>query len=283
MSSQPIQSAPAFPARAPSGEFAEEAFRLHKTRRVSQASDTSVLEVIAEEVPVTLVYNDTPHATFLTTPVDLADFARGFSLTDGIVHHADEIADITVFNGADGIEVQLYIAPLRYGALQDHRHKLLSKGKHGLSGIRRMIRPVLSPALFTESAVHDAYNQLPKLQLLNLALGSLQATGITRASGEVLVLREDVRRHNAFDKAAGAAMTLGGPFRDCFAILTGSPSFDMVEKAAWIGLPMIVGQSAPSSLAIKTAEDLGVTLCSFSRSDRLSVYCHPERIVGIKF
>ena len=266
-----------------SSEFAEEAFRLHKTRRVSAASDTSVLEVIAEEVPVTLIYNEMPHATFLTTPVDLADFARGFSLTDGIVQHLDEIADISVFNGADGIEVRLYIAPLRFGALQDHRHKLLNSGKHGLSGVRRVIRPVISASLFTEAAVHEAYTQLPKLQLLNLALGSLQATGITRASGEIVAVREDIRRHNAFDKAAGAALKLGNPFRDCFAILTGNCSFDMVEKAAFIGLPMIVGLAAPSSLAIKTAEDLGVTICSFSRSERLSVYCHAERIVGVNF
>ena len=283
--SRTIQNAPIAAAQGSVmlAEFAEEAFRLHKTRRVSTASDTNVLEVIAEEVPVTLIYNGTPHATFLTTPVDLADFARGFSLTDGIVHHLDEIADVSIFHSSDGIEVHIYIAPLRYGALQDHRHKLLSNGRHGLSGVRRTIRPVLSAALFSEAAVHEAYTQLPKLQLLNLALGSLQATGITRSDGEIVVVREDIRRHNAFDKAAGAALKLGSSFRDCFAILTGNCSFDMVEKAAWIGLPMIVGLAAPSSLAIKTALDLGVTLCSFSRSERLSVYCHAERITGVRF
>lgn len=261
-------------------EFAEEAFRLHKTRRLSNAVDTSVLEVIAEEVPVTLIYNDLAHATFLMTPVDLVDFARGFSLTDGIVHHADEIADISVFVGQDGIEVRIFIAPLRFGALQDHRHKLLSKGRHGLSGVRRVIRPVISSALFTEAAVAAAYAELPKLQVLNMALGSLQATGLASINGDVKVVREDVRRHNAFDKAAGIAMAEGVSFRECFAILTGTCSFDMVEKAAWIGLPMIVGQAAPSSLAIQTAQDLGVTLCAFSRSERLSIYCHAERISG---
>ena len=261
-------------------EFAEGAFRLHKTRRLSNAVDTSVLEVIAEEVPVTLVYNDMPHATFLMTPVDLADFARGFSLTDGIVHHADEIADVSVFVGQDGIEVRIFIAPLRFGALQDHRHKLLTKGKHGLSGVRRVIRPVISSALFTEAAISRAYAELPKLQVLNLALGSLQATGLAEMCGAVSVVREDVRRHNAFDKAAGMAMSEGISLRNCFAILTGTCSFDMVQKAAWIGLPMIVGLAAPSSLAIETAQDLGVTLCSFSRSERLSIYCHAERITG---
>lgn len=277
-----MQPAP-LPDRQTASELAEEAFRLHKTRRVSPASDTSVLEVIAEEVPVTLVYNELPHATFLMTPVDLADFARGFSLTDGIVQQLDEIADVQIFPGEDGIEVRLYISPLRFGALLDHRHKLLGSGRHGLSGVRRAMRPVLSSALFTEGAVHEAFLQQPRLQLLNLALGSLQATGIARASGEIVAVREDIRRHNAFDKAAGAAKLLGVQFRECFAILTGGCSFDMVEKAAFIGLPMIVGQAPPSSLAVQTAQDLGVALCSYSKSDRLSIYCHPERVVGLKF
>lgn len=270
-------------SKAPSAEFAEEAFRLHKTRRVDTAIDTTVIEPVAEEVPVTLFYNDLAHATFLTTPVDLIDFARGFSLTDGIIHHQDEIADISVFNRADGIEIQIYIAPLRFGALQDHRHRVLFNGRHGLSGIRRAIRPVTSPTFFTEHVIQAAFEQLPKLQLLNLALGSLQATGFARADGKISVLREDIRRHNAFDKAAGAAMTRDFPFKECFAVLTSNCSFDMVEKAASIGLPMIVGQSAPSSLAIKTAEDLGVTICSFSRNDRLTVFCHPDRILGPGF
>ena len=261
-------------------EQAEAAFCLHKTRRLSDAVDTSVLEVIAKEVPVTLVYNGMPHATFLATPVDLIDFARGFSLTDGIVQHLDEIADIAVFHGPDGIEVQLYIAPNRFGALQDHRHKVLSTGRHGLSGVRRAIRPVISASLFSEAAVCDAYRQLPRLQDLNSAIGSLEATGFATRSGALTLVREDIRRHNAFDKAAGAAMADGGNFRDLFAILTGNCSFDMVEKAASIGLPMVVGQAAPSSLAISTADEIGVTLCSFSRSGRLSIYCHAERIIG---
>ncbi len=264
-------------------ELAEEAFCLHKTRRINGLSDTTIIEPIAEEVPVTLFYNDLAHATFLTTPVDLIDFGRGFSLTDGIVQSADEIADISVFNRTDGIELRLFIAPSRFGALQDHRHKVLSKGKHGLSGIRRVIRPISSQSFFTEQAVQAAFNQLPKLQLLNLALGSLQATGFASADGKLALVREDIRRHNAMDKAAGAALAQGLSFKDCFAIITSNCSFDMVEKAASIGLPMIVGQAAPSSLAVKTAEELGVTICSFSRAERLTIYCQPDRVLGLDF
>ena len=264
-------------------EFAEGAFRLHKTRRLSHAVDTSILEVVAEEVPVTLIYNDLAHATFLTTPVDLVDFARGFSLTDGIVHHRDEIADISIFVGEDGFEARLYIAPSRFGVLQETRHKILTRGRHGLSGVRRAIRRLPYDSFFSEAAISAAYQELPKLQVLNMALGSLQATGFANASGKLLEVREDIRRHNAFDKAAGAIMTSGHVFRECFAIITSNCSFDMVEKAASIGVPMIVGQSSPSSLAIRTAEDLGLTLCSFSRTERLSIYCHPERVAGTVF
>ena len=218
-------------------EFAEEAFRLHKTRRLSHAVDTTILEVIAEEVPVTLYYNDLAHATFLATPVDLVDFARGFSLTEGIVHQSGEIADISVFNSEDGIEVRLYIAPVRFGALQDHRHKILTKGRHGLSGVRRVIRRVPYAALFSEQAVGRAFNHLPKLQVLNLALGSLQATGFAQHNGDLLTVREDIRRHNAFDKAAGVVLADGHSFKECFAIITSNCSFDMVEKAASVGVP----------------------------------------------
>jgi FdhD protein len=110
--------------------------------------------------------------------------------------------------------------------------------------------------------------------------GGLHATGLFTPQGELLLAREDVGRHNAMDKVIGRALSDGlVPLGERVLCVSGRLSFELVQKAAVAGAPILVGVGAPSSLAISLAEDRGLTLCGFARGIRVNVYTHPRRIV----
>ena len=260
-------------------------------RRITAAGSEALDEVVAEEVAVALVYNGIGHAVMMATPCDLEDFARGFSLTEHIVEQPSEIFDIEVEPVGRGIEVRLEIASQRLAGLQARRRSLAGRTGCGLCGVDSLeaaLRPVpvsTGQGPVSRAAIERAMAALPTWQRINRLNGATHAAGWAAADGELVLVREDVGRHNALDKLGGALarsdyMGAGVAQPGGFVVVTSRCSYEMVQKAAALGAVAIAAVSAPTSLAIETAEQAGIALVAFVRDDRLTVYAHAERIVA---
>lgn len=255
-------------------------------RRLTAAGGEMLDEIVAEEVAVAVVYNGISHAVMMATPCDLEDFARGFSLTEGIVEKASEIHDIEVEPVGRGIEVRLKIAAQRMAGLQARRRNLAGRTGCGLCGVDSLdaaLRPVpASPAGGTVSraAIERAMASLPGLQRINRTNGATHAAGWAAADGTLVLVREDIGRHNALDKLGGALAAAAVPREGGFVVVTSRCSYEMVQKAAAIGAVAVAAVSAPTSLAIETAEQAGIALVAFVRDDRLTIYANAQRIVS---
>lgn len=255
-------------------------------RRLTAGSSETLDETVAEEVAVALVYNGISHAVMMATPCDLEDLARGFTLTERIVERPSEIYDIEVEPVGRGIEVRLEIAAQRIAGLQERRRSLAGRTGCGLCGVdsldaaMRSIPAVPDPRPVARLSIERAMAGLPEHQKINRANSATHAAGWASADGTLVAVREDVGRHNALDKLAGALARSGGAAPGGFVVVTSRCSYEMVQKAAAIGASAIAAVSAPTSLAIETAEQAGIALAAFVRDERLTVYAHAERIVA---
>ena len=260
-----------------------------QARPVSAAGAAQRDEIVADDVAVGLVYNGISHAVMMATPCDLEDFARGFSLTEHIVEKPSEIYDIEVEDrriesGGRGIEVNLEIASQRMAVLQERRRSMSGRTGCGLCGVDSLeaaLRPVpatRATAPVSRAAITRAMAALPGEQRINKDNGATHAAGWARADGSLLLVREDVGRHNALDKLAGALAKMDRGGDGGFVVVTSRCSYEMVQKAAAIDAAAIAAVSAPTSLAIQTAEQAGLALVAFVRDNRLTVYAHGERI-----
>jgi FdhD protein len=239
---------------------------------------------LIEEVPVALIYNGISHAVMLASPSDLADFALGFSLSEGIVETPDELLEVETVPACDGIEVRLTITARRFAGLKDRRRTLVGRTGCGLCGVESLaeaMRPL--PELadrspLTLAAIRRALDSLAPLQRLNRMAGAVHAAAWAEADGTILHLAEDVGRHNAFDKVIGAMAVLPGGRPPGFALLTSRLSYELVQKAATAGISALVAISAPTALAVEAATRAGICIVALARADSVSVYAHPERI-----
>ncbi|SOZ15330.1 formate dehydrogenase formation protein [Cupriavidus taiwanensis] len=239
---------------------------------------------VAEEVPVALEYNGISHAVMLATPADLEDFALGFSLSEGIVARASDVYDIEVDTRAHGIAVQLEIASEAFMRLKDRRRTLAGRTGCGLCGtesleqVMRAPAPVHSTASFHTDVIQAAFVQLQLRQALQRHTGATHAAAWLRADGHVSLVREDVGRHNALDKLAGALARSGEDIAGGAVLVTSRASYEMVLKTAAIGAGMLAAVSAPTALAVRLAEQSNVTLAGFVRAGAHVVYAHPQRL-----
>lgn len=240
---------------------------------------------VAEEVPVSLVYNMRPHVVMMATPADLEDFATGFTLTEGIVEKAGQIVRLEVVRHAQGIEVQLEIAPDAADQLKSRGRSLIGRTGCGLCGVEsiqdalRELKPVSDGPRISLDALWRAEAQLPGLQLWNRETGSMHAAAWVGADGVPGVVREDVGRHNALDKVIGALARAGKDPADGFVVLTSRASYELVQKAVSAGVRLIAAVSRPTGLAIRLAEATGLTLVALLRGSSANVYAHGERLI----
>jgi FdhD protein len=241
-------------------------------------------EVLAEEIPVGFTYNGEAHAVMLASPCDLEDFARGFTLTQGIVESVSEIESITVGTSLAGIECALRIPAERASALRPDARRLAGVSACGLCGVRELEDAVRWPGAVTAArkisarALHLACAGLRVGQRLFEATGATHAAAFANTTGEVLYLREDVGRHNALDKLVGALAAANCDARQGFIVVTSRASVEMVQKAARAGVGVLAAVSAPTALAVTLADSVGLTLLGFVRDGRHTVYTHPSRI-----
>ena len=235
---------------------------------------------LVRETPVALVYNGISHAVMMASPVDLEDFALGFSLTEGILEHPDELYDLTLHQEADGIALHLDIASQRMAELRQRRRSLSGKTGCGLCGaesLEQAIRPIprVSPPQLDDATVQHALSRLRDHQPAQSATGASHGAAWCDEDGEVLIAREDVGRHNALDKMIGALARQRTNRQDGFALVSSRASYEMVHKCASAGIGALVAVSAATSLAVEQARAADLLLIGFARPGRHLVYHRP--------
>jgi formate dehydrogenase accessory protein FdhD len=241
-------------------------------------------EAVAEEVPVAMVYNGLSHVVMMASPTDLEDFALGFSLTEGIIQSKSELTDCEIQRAGEGIEARIEISSRAFFHLKEHRRALQGRTGCGLCGVESLDQalrdlPKLNSALtVTPRAIHRALDALPALQGLNRITHALHAAAFCTPDGEIVGVREDVGRHNAFDKLIGALTKDGVDTGSGFAVITSRCSFEMAQKAISAGIPVLAAVSAPTHLAIKLAESYDLTLLALARSDSMKLFTGARRI-----
>ena len=239
---------------------------------------------VAEEVPVALEYNGVSHAVMLASPADLEDFAFGFTLTEGIVDDASQILDLELTADARGQTLHVGITAACFARLKDKRRSLAGRTGCGLCGADSLAhaihppRPVQGNRCFEASAVARALAGLRDKQLLRDVTGATHAAAWCSAAGDIVLLREDLGRHNALDKLIGALQRGRIDAGTGFIVVTSRASYVMVHKTAVAGVALLAAVSGVTSLAIDVAQAAGVALLGFARGEDVSVYSHAERV-----
>ena len=241
--------------------------------------------MVPEETPIALSYAGTTHAVMMASPADLEDFALGFSLTEGIIAKPDEVDAITVEEVGAGIDIQIRLKDSANTRFEARRRRLAGPVGCGLCGIESIdeaMRSVdrVSAATLKLSAdeIVKAVKLLSSEQVLHAETGAVHAAGFYMPGDGIVAAREDVGRHNALDKLAGALALASVDGASGAVVVTSRVSVEMVQKTAAIGSPFVIAVSAPTALAIRTAEQAGMTLVALVRGCEFDVFTHPERL-----
>ena len=241
--------------------------------------------IVPEEVPIAFSYGGSTHAVMMGTPADLEDFALGFSLTEGIVTSLDQVLSIECLEGEQGIDVQVTL-------VDDVADKLTARRRHmagpvgcglcGIESIEQAVRPVPDVADAALGLSHDevvkAVALLNESQPLHRETRAVHGAGFYLPETGLVAVREDVGRHNALDKLCGAVVRAGCRPGEGAVVVTSRLSVEMVQKAAILGSPILIAISAPTALAIRTAEAAGMTLIALVRGDDFEIFTHAHRI-----
>ena len=239
---------------------------------------------LAEETAIALVYHGATHAVMMATPDDLADFALGFSLAEGLVDTVHDLEALEVVHHAQGIELRMRLAD-RCAERPRRRLRHLAGpvgcGLCGLQSLEEVFRPAPPVGAGVPMAAGEvtlAMAALVRGQRLNATVRAAHAAGFWRPGQGMLALREDVGRHNALDKLAGALAHACRRGADGAVVLSSRVSIEMVQKAARLGASIIIAASAPTALAVRVAQGCGITLIGAARGDGFELFSAPHRI-----
>jgi FdhD protein len=249
----------------------------------SDGRRTKGVRAVPDEVAVALVHDASTTAVMMATPQDLEDFALGFSLTEGLVENPRQITRIEKVETDLGIEMRMWLSDETGAALAARRRRLAGPTGCGLCGIDSLEEAMRPPAridadLRLQAAdIGLAIRAVADGQALGATTRAVHAAGFWRPEVGLVEVREDVGRHNALDKLAGALAKRSTTGAGA-VVLTSRVSVEMVQKTAAIGAPVIIAVSAPTALAIRTADAAGITLVAVARDDGFEVFSHTERI-----
>ena len=240
--------------------------------------------IIPEETAIALTYNGGTYAVMMATPRDLEDFAIGFSLSEGIIQSPADIDSLDIVDLDDGVELRMWLAQSRADRLSERRRHIAGPtgcGLCGIDSIAEAVRPAATVAhgrSFSPREIMTAMQSIPPLQPINIETRAVHAAAFWTPARGIAALREDVGRHNALDKLAGALAHQQLAASEGMVLLTSRVSVEMVQKAAAMGAPLMVAVSAPTALAVRMAEAAGITLAAIARADGFEIFTHPERI-----
>ncbi|HXS25099.1 MAG TPA: formate dehydrogenase accessory sulfurtransferase FdhD [Gemmatimonadales bacterium] len=244
------------------------------------------VETVAEETPVTIVYNGIPHVVMMATPQDLEDFALGFSITEELIGSPADLHKVECIRYSQGIEIQATVSSACAEVIATRTRRLTGRTGCGICGadsvaaVLKELHPVNGTGSIREVALQAALESLTSHQALNAAAGAVHAAAWAVLDGSIQLVREDVGRHNALDKLIGALLRQGTDPGSGFVVVTSRASFEMVQKTTVLGAPLMAAVSGPTGLAIRIAQQAGLTLVGFARGDRHTVYTHPHRLTS---
>lgn len=265
---------------------AERSFRSVVRTAVRRGSASTGQRAVPQEVPVAFSYGGSTHAVMMASPSDLADFAVGFSLTEGIIASSSEIRAIEVVEAGQGFDVQIDLRDDKADALRVRRRHMAGPVGCGLCGIESIDQavravPDLSAATLSVDGqvIVAAMDALHGAQSLNRETRAVHGAGFYKQGEGLIAAREDVGRHNALDKLAGAVLNTGLSAGAGLVVVTSRLSVEMVQKTAILGSPVLAAISAPTALAIETAEVAGITLVALVRGEDFEIFTRADRIV----
>jgi FdhD protein len=241
---------------------------------------------IPEETAVALTFNTASYAVMMATPQDLEDFAVGFALTEGVISSIEAIEGIDIVEEEIGIELRIWLKAPQAVEFLGRRRKMAGPTGCGLCGVESLVEAMRPPPavgeglVFMPSQIMSAVDSLFPLQVLNHETRAVHAAGFWDPERGLVAVREDVGRHNALDKLAGALARNNSTARQGLVVLTSRVSIEMVQKSAAIGAPIIAAVSAPTALAVRMADYCGMTLVAIARKDGFEVFTHPHRVKG---
>ena len=245
----------------------------------------TVSDWVADEVPVALQYNGVSHAVMLATPLDLEDFAVGFSLSEGLVDEVGDVYDIELEATDLGLVLHIEIAARCLARLKERRRTLAGRTGCGLCGIESLAQALpridrqVVPGALDVRALARAMREMCTMQALQSVTGATHAAAWCGPHGQVQRVREDVGRHNALDKVIGAMARARSDAAPGFFAVTSRASYEMVQKAVRAGAGTLVAISAPTALAVRTAQEAGLCLVGFARGDRWVAYSGADRLI----
>ncbi|WP_368744176.1 formate dehydrogenase accessory sulfurtransferase FdhD [Enterobacter asburiae] len=254
---------------------------VHRPPHITHATP----DFLAEEVPVALVYNGISHVVMMASPKDLELFAVGFSLSEGIIDHPQEIYGMDVVQACNGLEVQIELSSRRFMGLKERRRALAGRTGCGVCGVEQLNdigKPVV-PLPFTQTFnlahLDHALEHLNDVQPIGQLSGCTHAAAWVLPSGDIAGGHEDVGRHVALDKLLGRRARESDVWKQGAALVSSRASYEMVQKSAMCGVEILFAVSAATTLAVEVAERCNLTLVGFCKPGRATVYTHPQRLI----
>mgnify|MGYP000932410061 FL=1 len=254
---------------------------VHRPPHISHATP----DFLAEEVPVALVYNGISHVVMMASPKDLELFAIGFSLSEGIIAHPQEIYGMDVVEDCNGLEVQIELSSRRFMGLKERRRALAGRTGCGVCGVEQLndIGKPIIPLPFTQTFnlahLDRALVHLNDVQPIGQLSGCTHAAAWVLPSGSIAGGHEDVGRHVALDKLLGRRARENNVWQQGAALVSSRASYEMVQKSAMCGVEILFAVSAATTLAVEVAERCNLTLVGFCKPGRATIYTHPQRLI----
>jgi len=256
--------------------------------RVHDGISQEVVDDIVVEEPLEIRVNNESIGVTMRTPGDDFDLAVGLLWTEGLIRSADEIGTIAYCPDEEQPELKNIV---NVTLIESTRRFVPGRktwassscglcGKATIESIRASVLPVRSEARIERQVAGDLPRRMRERQTNFQRTGGIHAAGLFETSGGLLLIREDLGRHNAVDKTLGAALKAAVPAVDAVLMVSGRLGFEIAQKAAAAGIPIVASVSAPSSLAVELAADLGITAVGFVRDGSMNIYSHPERILN---
>ncbi len=254
---------------------------VHRPPHISHATP----DFLAEEVPVAPVYNGISHVVMMASPKDLELFAIGFSLSEGIIAHPQEIYGMDVVPACNGLEVQIELSSRRFMGLKERRRALAGRTGCGVCGVEQLndIGKPIIPLPFTQTFnlahLDRALEHLNDVQPIGQLSGCTHAAAWVLPSGSIAGGHEDVGRHVALDKLLGRRARENNVWLQGAALVSSRASYEMVQKSAMCGVEILFAVSAATTLAVEVAERCNLTLVGFCKPSRATIYTHPQRLI----
>lgn len=247
--------------------------------------DAAIVRAVPVEMPIAIDVGGIGYAVMMATPVDLEDYVTGFALSEGLIAAPGEIANLTLSAVEGGVVVRLSLPEEGMSKAMARARKRVGESSCGLCGmdniaeVLRPLPPLAARIETTRDAIAHALSALHDHQPLSRRTGAVHAAAFCLPDGAIVMVREDVGRHNALDKLIGALARASIDASGGFFLLTARCSYELVEKTVRAGCSMLVTISAPTSLAAERAAQAGLTLVALARPDAALVISGAETIL----